>query len=382
MPPLSARREVVTDALYFSSLHPFGTLVEEVGPIGQVEVETSALLKDCKCVGPQVERNVVAIEKLTSLRSQLPIRGLLRGGPQVPASDALGTSSRLISRALMSDANLLPLAVDPRARVRDAARHAPDARLHDRPCTSPSWPRREYRRLLPDANNVPLSQSTAKDLDDALSITATEDGNYEVGVHIADVSHFVKTNTALDRDARKKATSVYLVQRAVPMLPPTLSEELCSLVPDVERLAFSAFFTMTKDGRVLGSSFAKTIIKSCAKLAYEDAQAVIEGKSLGDRPISDGFKKDDIEEDIRLLNGMAVKMAERRIENGALRIDKLKLNFRLDDKGLPIDCSAYERKAANSLVEEVRLFDSRAGRRHALLTCLWNSRSSSCFSPT
>lgn len=100
-------------------------------------------------------------------------------------------------------------------------------------------------------------QSTAKDLDDALSITATEDGNYEVGVHIADVSHFVKTNTALDRDARKKATSVYLVQRAVPMLPPALSEELCSLVPDVERLAFSAFFTMSKDGRVLGSSFSK-----------------------------------------------------------------------------------------------------------------------------
>lgn len=119
---------------------------------------------------------------------------------------------------------------------------------------------------------------------------------------------------------------------------------------------------------------SRTIIKSCAKLAYEDAQAVIEGKALGDSPISDGFEKKDIEEDIRLLNvsivfgcsvnralikqflapqAMAVKMAERRIENGALRIDKLKLNFQLNDKGLPVDCSAYERKAANSLVEEV-----------------------------
>jgi protein SSD1 len=102
---------------------------------------------------------------------------------------------------------------------------------------------------------------SAKDIDDALSIKKNEDGTYDVGVHIADVSHFVKPNTALDRDARKRATSVYLVQRAVPMLPPTLSEQLCSLRPGEDRLAFSVIFTVTEDSRVLKKWFGKTVIK-------------------------------------------------------------------------------------------------------------------------
>ncbi len=106
-----------------------------------------------------------------------------------------------------------------------------------------------------------IDPDTAKDLDDALSISLNEEGNYEVGVHIADVSYFVKPNTALDRDARKRATSVYLVQRAVPMLPPSLSEELCSLVPGHDRLAFSVVFTMNQEGKVLKKWFGKTIIR-------------------------------------------------------------------------------------------------------------------------
>lgn len=106
-----------------------------------------------------------------------------------------------------------------------------------------------------------VDPDTAKDLDDALSVTTNDDGTYDVSVHIADVSYFVKPNTALDRDARKRATSVYLIQRAVPMLPPVLSEQLCSLVPGEERLAFSVTFTMTKDARVLKKWFGRTIVK-------------------------------------------------------------------------------------------------------------------------
>jgi protein SSD1 len=98
-------------------------------------------------------------------------------------------------------------------------------------------------------------------LDDALSIKVNEDGTYDVGVHVADVSHFVKPNTALDRDARKRATSVYLVQRSVPMLPPALCEQLCSLIPGHDRLAFSVIFTMNKDAKVLKKWFGKTIIR-------------------------------------------------------------------------------------------------------------------------
>lgn len=119
----------------------------------------------------------------------------------------------------------------------------------------------EIRKDLRQERIFTIDPDAARDLDDALSIKANDDGTYEVGIHVSDVSYFVKPNTALDRDARKRATSVYLVQRAVPMLPPTLSEEVCSLVPGAERLAFSAIFTMTTEGKVVNKWFGKTIIK-------------------------------------------------------------------------------------------------------------------------
>lgn len=127
-----------------------------------------------------------------------------------------------------------------------------------------SLPERELeaRRDLRGDRIFTIDPDTARDLDDALSIKRNEDGTYDIGVHIADASYFVKPNTALDRDARKRATSVYLVQRAVPMLPPTLSEQLCSLRPGEDKLAFSVIFTMTEDARVLKKWFGKTIIKS------------------------------------------------------------------------------------------------------------------------
>ena len=106
-----------------------------------------------------------------------------------------------------------------------------------------------------------IDPETAKDLDDALSVKVNEDGTYDIGVHVADVAFFVKPNSALDRDARKRATSVYLVQRAVPMLPPALSEQLCSLLPGQDRLAFSVIFTVTKEAKVVKKWFGRTIIK-------------------------------------------------------------------------------------------------------------------------
>jgi protein SSD1 len=119
----------------------------------------------------------------------------------------------------------------------------------------------EARKDLRHERIFTIDPETAKDLDDALSIKANEDGTYDVGVHIADVSHFVKPNSPLDRDAKKRATSVYLVQRAVPMLPPTLSEEICSLQPGQERLTFSVIFTVTKDAKIVNKWFGKTVIK-------------------------------------------------------------------------------------------------------------------------
>jgi protein SSD1 len=119
----------------------------------------------------------------------------------------------------------------------------------------------EIRKDLRGDRIFTIDPDSAKDLDDAVSIKLNEDGTYDVGVHIADVSFFVKPNTALDRDARKRATSVYLIQRAVPMLPPALSEQLCSLVPGQDRLAFTVVFTMTKDAKVVKKWFGKTVIR-------------------------------------------------------------------------------------------------------------------------
>jgi len=270
-----------------TSLHPFGTLVEELGPIGDIEVETSALLKDCN----------FPTEEFTD--------AVVRCLPPVP------------------------------------------------------WtiPEREYevRRDMRGERVFTIDPPSAKDLDDALSIKSLSDGTFEVGVHIADVSFFVKPNTALDRDARKRATSVYLVQRAVPMLPPLLCEELCSLVPDVERLTFSAFFKIDADGNVLSKEFQRCIINSCVKLAYDDAQRVIEGGGLQNKTLSQGVTHSEIEEDIRKLQSLAQKMRARRFQDGALKINNVKLSFKLDEEGRPVDCTAYEQREANALIEEFML---------------------------
>ncbi|WVW85303.1 hypothetical protein I302_107341 [Kwoniella bestiolae CBS 10118] len=269
-----------------TSLHPFGTLVEELGPIGDVEVETSALLKDCN----------FPTEEFTDLT--------MKCLPPVPWS----------------------------------------------------IPDREYevRTDLRDQRTFTIDPPTAKDLDDALSIKKNDDGTYTVGVHIADVSYFVKANTAIDREARKRATSVYLVQRAVPMLPPQLSEELCSLVPDVERLTFSALFTFDQDGIVKDRKFARSIIKSNAKLSYNDAQEVINGNSIDAFKVPGGEVK-EIEEDIKILHDLASKIRKRRLDEGAILSNKLKVSFSLDEGGKPIDVDGVKKSEANSLVEEFML---------------------------
>jgi len=279
-----------------SSLHPFGTLVEELGPIGDIEVETSALLKDCNFPTEEFSDNV------------------MKCLPPIPWS-------------------------------------IPEREL-------------EIRKDLREARVFTIDPATAKDLDDALSIKLNEDGTYEVGVHIADVSHFVKPNTALDRDARKRATSVYLVQRAVPMLPPALSEQLCSLVPGQDRLAFSSLFTFSKDGKVLKKWFGKTVIRSASQLSYEDAQNVIEGQSLGEVAVTPDHNASDIEHDIKVLHGLAKKLRQERFDNGTLSLESLQLHFKLDDNGIPVDCWQHQRTDANDLIQEFMLLTNLSVAQH------------------
>ncbi|GJJ07553.1 hypothetical protein Clacol_001755 [Clathrus columnatus] len=270
-----------------SSLHPFGTLVEELGPIGEVEVETSALLKDCNFPTEDFTENVIKCL------------------PPVP------------------------------------------------------WtiPEREFENRLDLRKEriFSIDPEGAKDLDDALSIKRNDDGTYDIGVHIADVSSFVKPNTALDRDARKRATTVYLVQRAVPMLPPTLSEQLCSLKPGEERLAFSVIFTMTDDARVLRKWFGKTVIKSSAQLSYKDALDVINGLPLGNVAVHPDWEAAAVEHDIKLLHNIARQLRDRRFDAGCLTLDSIRLSFDLFEDGTPLDCGINSKTEADSLVEEFML---------------------------
>lgn len=211
----------------------------------------------------------------------------------------------------------------------------------------------EVRRDLRQERIFTIDPATAKDLDDALSVKANDDGTYDIGVHIADVSYFVKPNTALDRDAKKRATAVYLVQRAVPMLPPTLCEELCSLNLGKDRLAFSVIFTMTKEAKVAKKWFGRTVIKSSAQLSYANAQGVIDGKLLGGIPVAPEHDASAIEHDIKILHEIAQVLRERRFKNGALSTRIPQLTFTLDESGKPIDCNQSVSEDANALVEEV-----------------------------
>ncbi|KAG1458790.1 hypothetical protein G6F46_006495 [Rhizopus delemar] len=197
---------------------------------------------------------------------------------------------------------------------------------------------------------------TAKDLDDALHIRPLRDGYLEVGVHIADVTYFLKKESPLDTEAMNRGTSTYLADRVIPMLPSVLCEQLCSLNPGVDRLAFSVLWIMDKFGKITKTWFGRTIIKSCAKLAYEHAQEVIEGRNLPEDIIIYGnHNAEDILEDIRMLYDMSVHMRQRRKDGGSLSLHSVKLTFELDSNGDPISFDKAESKEANRLIEEFML---------------------------
>uniref|UniRef100_G1RVK0 DIS3-like exonuclease 2 n=1 Tax=Nomascus leucogenys TaxID=61853 RepID=G1RVK0_NOMLE len=211
-----------------------------------------------------------------------------------------------------------------------------------------------------------IDPSTARDLDDALSCKPLADGNFEVGVHIADVSYFVPEGSDLDKVAAERATSVYLVQKVVPMLPRLLCEELCSLNPMSDKLTFSVIWTLTPEGKILDEWFGRTVIRSCTKLSYEHAQSMIESpnekipaKELP--PISPEHSSEEVHQAVLNLHGIAKQLRQQRFVDGALRLDQLKLAFTLDhETGLPQGCHIYEYRDSNKLVEEFMLLANMA----------------------
>ncbi|MDE5887875.1 MAG: ribonuclease R [Muribaculaceae bacterium] len=183
----------------------------------------------------------------------------------------------------------------------------------------------------------------AKDFDDALSIRQLANGNWEVGVHIADVTHYVTPNTIIDREAQDRATSVYLVDRTIPMLPEHLSNGICSLRPNEEKLTFSAIFELDNKANVINYRIGRTVIKSDRRFTYEEAQQIIE------------TGEGDFSREVLTLNNLAKQLRERRYEEGALEFDRAEVRFEIDKEGKPVSVYFKESKDANKLIEEFML---------------------------
>ncbi len=205
----------------------------------------------------------------------------------------------------------------------------------------------ERRRDMRETTTFTIDPVDAKDFDDALSVEILEDGKIEVGVHIADVSHYVKPGTQLDKEAYERSTSVYLVDRVLPMLPERISNELCSLRPNEDKCTFSAVFTFDKSYKLVDKWFGKTLIHSDRRFAYEEAQEVLENG------------KGDMYEEIKLLDTIAKKLRKAKFKNGAIAFEAEEVRFKLDDKGKPIDLYVKERKDAHLLIEDFMLLANK-----------------------
>ena len=203
------------------------------------------------------------------------------------------------------------------------------------------------RRDFRDINTFTIDPFDAKDFDDALSYRVLDNGNIEVGVHIADVTHYILPNTALDKEAYLRSTSVYLVDRVCPMLPERLSNELCSLRPFEDKLTFSAVFTFNEKHEIVEKWFGKTIIHSNRRYAYEEAQEILEA---GEGDFSDELMK---------LNQIAHHLRKKRFKNGAINFEVDEVKFRLDEHGVPIEVYVKERKDAHLLIEDFMLLANK-----------------------
>ena len=203
--------------------------------------------------------------------------------------------------------------------------------------------RKDFRKVL----TFTIDPDDAKDFDDALSYQVLPNGNTEVGIHIADVSHYITPETQLDKEAYLRGNSVYLVDRVVPMLPERLSNELCSLRPEENKLTFSAVFEIDSKANIVSEWFGKTIIYSDQRFTYDQAQAIIEGQKT---PFTDV---------ITHLNKIARSLREKRLEKGALNIESQEVKFKIDEKGKPVDVILKISKEAHQLIEEFMLLANK-----------------------
>ena len=216
----------------------------------------------------------------------------------------------------------------------------------------------EGRRDFRKTTTFTIDPADAKDFDDAVSFKRLKNGNYEVGVHIADVSYYVKPGSAIDREAYERGTSVYLVDRTIPMLPEKLCNGVCSLRPNEDKLCFSAVFEMNDKAEVLGRWFGKTVINSDRRYNYEEAQEIIEN---GEKDAESGKRKAKSQPDeaVLELHKLATILREERYKEGAINFDTQEVKFQLDENAKPIGVYIKEQKEANWLIEEFMLLANR-----------------------
>lgn len=226
----------------------------------------------------------------------------------------------------------------------------------------------QCRRDLRNLCIFTIDPSSASDLDDALSVQQFANDIFRVGIHIADASYFVLPDTALDKEAQIRSTSVYLQQRKIPMLPPLLSENIGSLNPGVDRLAFSLFLDINHCGDVKVCWIGRTVIRSCCKLSYEHAQDIIDGlmdsdssKTFGNNcpQLHGQFAWLDVISSVKILHEISKSLKEKRLRDGALRLNNSKIVYLKDEYGIPYDSTFYEQKDSNFLVEEYMLLANR-----------------------
>ncbi len=203
------------------------------------------------------------------------------------------------------------------------------------------------RRDMREVTTFTIDPIDAKDFDDALSVQILDNGNYEIGVHIADVTHYVLPGSKLEEEAYKRATSVYLVDRVVPMLPEKLSNGLCSLRPNEDKLTFSAVFELTPNAQIVKEWFGRTAIHSDRRFSYEEAQDILNND------------RGDYLEELRLLNELAYKLRDERFKNGAINFETVEVKFRLDENGVPLAVYPKIRQDTNKLIEEFMLLANK-----------------------
>jgi len=203
------------------------------------------------------------------------------------------------------------------------------------------------RRDMRETTTFTIDPVDAKDFDDALSVAILDNGNYEIGVHIADVTHYVTPGTLLEEEAFKRATSVYLVDRVVPMLPEKLSNGLCSLRPNEDKLTFSAVFELTPDAQIVKEWFGRTITHSDRRFSYEEAQDILNNN------------RGDFLTELQLLNELAYRLRAERFKNGAINFETNEIRFNLDENGTPLSVYTKLRQDTNKLIEEFMLMANR-----------------------